>query len=460
MNNKILNKIFAGRKLESSEIDVEEKKELYELMLKYGMSKSTAYLRFFDKGFCKWEIIGIINLSNDFLNSITQNKVVGDSTEQIHETSYSIASFIKDFEGNNFYELISRMKVGTKLCDSMAKYGMSSQMTVRTRFKENNWKPWELIGIKTIIEDYFIKNTDSMKNLLNTSNTKKENEGNLIPDITSQKIKSDDKTSNTSNIKEQVLIITPTLQEVIDESTCHFSKVDETQHQEGNTNVHKFNYCYDYRFLENWFKANKDVKRYGVMKDVFEMSYYKTLQNWIQGLTMMPATQIMRFCNYYSVPIECFFVDRNKLAVDDEDEYFKEIQAEPTGGWKDFKDRPGIHIYDPSTETHLESKIPRRFTQDQPIESSRVAQEQTDAILTDSNDKKDNNDFPEVNTDFVSEYKRREEILIERHRIEMLELEKKHAQREKELYDYFLQKIEAERNHHNEILLKLLERSN
>ena len=44
--------------------------------------------------------------------------------------------------------------MGKVLCDRMSELGMSSQMTVRTRFKEDDWKPWELKGVKAIIEEY------------------------------------------------------------------------------------------------------------------------------------------------------------------------------------------------------------------------------------------------------------------------------------------------------------------
>ena len=44
--------------------------------------------------------------------------------------------------------------MGAKLCDYMAQFGMASQMTVRTRFRANDWKQWELFGVGNIIEEY------------------------------------------------------------------------------------------------------------------------------------------------------------------------------------------------------------------------------------------------------------------------------------------------------------------
>lgn len=56
----------------------------------------------------------------------------------------------------------------------------------------------------------------------------------------------------------------------------------------------KFNYQYDYQFLSNWLNENKNIRRKNVM-EVLEMSDYKTFQNWTEGKTIMPPSQMMRF---------------------------------------------------------------------------------------------------------------------------------------------------------------------
>ena len=121
--------------------------------------------------------------------------------------------------------------------------------------------------------------------------------------------------------------------------------------------MNNYNFCYNYGFLADWLKANPEVKKYGVLHEL-EMSDYRTLQNWMEGLTMMPLTQMMKFCNRYNVPVTAFFFDENA----DEGSVFSTIhngaQIEPTGGWKESNRRVGMKSGDPRTNLHFISKIP------------------------------------------------------------------------------------------------------
>jgi hypothetical protein len=117
------------------------------------------------------------------------------------------------------------------------------------------------------------------------------------------------------------------------------------------------NFCYNFGFLADWFRANPKIKKYDVLHEM-GMSDYKTLQNWIDGVTIMPTTQIMRFCNLYNVPITAFFFDENA----EEDSVFSPIHAgatiEPVGGWKETTRRAGIKVCDPRTNIHNVSELP------------------------------------------------------------------------------------------------------
>lgn len=118
-----------------------------------------------------------------------------------------------------------------------------------------------------------------------------------------------------------------------------------------------FNFCYNYAFLQDWLKANPKIKRYDVLAEM-EMSYYRTLQNWMEGATMMPLTQMMKFCNRYNVPITAFFFDANA----DDDSIFTPIppgaMIEPAGGWVENDRRTGIKTGDPRTDIHIPSNLP------------------------------------------------------------------------------------------------------
>lgn len=117
------------------------------------------------------------------------------------------------------------------------------------------------------------------------------------------------------------------------------------------------NYTYNYRFLADWIRENKNVQRREIL-DALGINDYKTLQNWTEGVTMMPLTQMMRFCNHYSVPLGCFFYDMNARANIDAEGPDVNSQTEPRGGWKECEGKRGRHIYDPTTTIHMISKIP------------------------------------------------------------------------------------------------------
>ena len=67
MTKNIWKKILDGGILSATDITPEEKKQLYTLFDGYGMPKSTCYNRFFDKGFCQWEIMGVSHIQDVFL---------------------------------------------------------------------------------------------------------------------------------------------------------------------------------------------------------------------------------------------------------------------------------------------------------------------------------------------------------------------------------------------------------
>lgn len=118
-----------------------------------------------------------------------------------------------------------------------------------------------------------------------------------------------------------------------------------------------YNFCYNYGFFADWLNANPKIRRYDVLHEL-GMSDYRTLQNWMEGKTMMPLTQMMKFCNRYNVPLTAFFYDEHA----DENSVFAPIDIsamiEPDGGWKESDRRAGIKVGDPRTDTHHSSILP------------------------------------------------------------------------------------------------------
>lgn len=155
MTKKILKKICAGTALDVNDMTPDEKKELYSHLLTYGMPMSTSYHRLFEIGFRPWQIMGVSRIRDEFL--ATNTCCLDDNgTEDHGSRGYGYVLTLSDsYDDSKFYDMVTDLKMGAKLCDYMAEKGMDSQMTVRTRFKANDWKPWELKGIKSILEELY-----------------------------------------------------------------------------------------------------------------------------------------------------------------------------------------------------------------------------------------------------------------------------------------------------------------
>ena len=119
-----------------------------------------------------------------------------------------------------------------------------------------------------------------------------------------------------------------------------------------------YNFCYNYNFLSDWMKANPHIKRMDLLNNL-EMCDYGTLAKWLNGVTMMPLTQMMKFCNRYSVPITAFFYD--ELA--DDNSVFSPLNIdamiEPAKGWPDSNRKAGIKVCDPRSAEHIASNLPK-----------------------------------------------------------------------------------------------------
>lgn len=154
MTKEICKKITSGGTFSVDDLTPEEKKALTALFVENGMSGSTVYMRFFDKGFDQWELFGVTKLREEFLAS-TFASIDGSEDEEEGSKGYGyVLTLAPDYDDSKFYDIISQLKIGKRLCDFMAERGMASQMTVRTRFKANDWKPWELKGVNAILEEF------------------------------------------------------------------------------------------------------------------------------------------------------------------------------------------------------------------------------------------------------------------------------------------------------------------
>lgn len=137
MRSEKFNNILNGNGIAtSSDFSADEKRFMFSVMEKYGMSVVTANYRFFRDGFSEWEMKGIRALIEEF----------------VEDEGINI-----DFEDRipSFYHSLPRKET---FKDFMEKQGMCRKTAV-VRFSQDNFKPWELIGVKQIIESYILNET-------------------------------------------------------------------------------------------------------------------------------------------------------------------------------------------------------------------------------------------------------------------------------------------------------------
>lgn len=127
----------------------------------------------------------------------------------------------------------------------------------------------------------------------------------------------------------------------------------------------EYNIVYNYGFLADWMQANPSIKRNEILQSM-EMSDYNTLRNWVDGATMLPLTQLMKFCNRFNVPITAFFLDEKA----DDTSIIAPITPssiiEPAGGWPDPSRKAGIKVCDPRSSIHMITTMPAYIRVDKP----------------------------------------------------------------------------------------------
>ena len=117
----------------------DEKQALYNLFGRYGATNSFAYQRIFKEGFDEWELLGVDAIIKKFNEDHHINIEVGKS----------MYSSLPDTD-------IASIK--TKFCREMAALGMKHRNTISRRFDADNWKEYERIGMRRIINEFLDEN--------------------------------------------------------------------------------------------------------------------------------------------------------------------------------------------------------------------------------------------------------------------------------------------------------------
>lgn len=141
------------------DVPAEEKKNMMEFFRRKGMSSSTYYLRFFQKGFDNWEIEGVDACKRQFLDlpdvakALLEYEDKGDVSPSEKGYLYVLAQSDKP---GVFYSCLKQVGCGlcTKFFAYMSDRGMSST-TVIKRFVLDEWKEWEREGINNLLEKFY-----------------------------------------------------------------------------------------------------------------------------------------------------------------------------------------------------------------------------------------------------------------------------------------------------------------
>lgn len=161
MTKEIVEKIANSyTPLQVDDLSVEDKKALYVVLAKKGFTFATFYLRFFQKGFSKWEIEGINECKRQFLllpevSQLLLDYVGEDDPQMVNGDKGYLYTLAQSDEPGLFYSCLKRANAG--MCNKFIAYmnerGMSAA-TVIKRFTVENWKPWEQEGIRSILASY------------------------------------------------------------------------------------------------------------------------------------------------------------------------------------------------------------------------------------------------------------------------------------------------------------------
>lgn len=161
MTKEIVEKIANSyTPLQVDDLSVEDKKAMYVVLAKKGFTLATFYLRFFQKGFSKWEIEGINECKRQFLllpdvSQLLLDYVGEDDPQMVNGDKGYLYTLAQSDEPGLFYSCLKRANAG--MCNKFIAYmnerGMSAA-TVIKRFTVENWKPWEQEGIRSILASY------------------------------------------------------------------------------------------------------------------------------------------------------------------------------------------------------------------------------------------------------------------------------------------------------------------
>ncbi len=166
MNKLLIEKLsIPGEKFATTDMTPDEKKALMAFLELKGMPNSTFYLRFFQKGFDKWEMLGIKNCKSQFLKlpDVAQTLLEAQTTsDELPGNKGYLYTLAQDETPGVFYRAlkVAKVHINDTFVPYMQELGMSSNATISKRFNVEDWKAWEYQGIKSALEEFVESNCE------------------------------------------------------------------------------------------------------------------------------------------------------------------------------------------------------------------------------------------------------------------------------------------------------------
>ena len=178
MTIQIFDGLFGGGLLSPTDLTADEKKRLYQWMQGLGASESFTYTRCFRDGFAQWELMGVWQAKVEYLRLLhTEEKVpievrcvetikTEDGETYRYRHFYEVDGEERSFDitaKGDFWRFLGEVRKRQHFCDYMARLGMKSKTTVSKRFTADDWRDYELSGIRSSIQMFVESEQEAAK---------------------------------------------------------------------------------------------------------------------------------------------------------------------------------------------------------------------------------------------------------------------------------------------------------
>ncbi|MBQ0075024.1 MAG: hypothetical protein KBT34_12640 [Prevotella sp.] len=196
----------------------------------------------------------------------------------------------------------------------------------------------------------------------------------------------------------------------------------------------KHDYYYNFGYLSQWMTANPELSKRKVLQSLGSNDY-ECFNRWLNGEITMPTSILLKFCNIFGVPLSNFFRDKNAdtnswiVAPSIND------MIEPQGGYPNYGHKMGRQTINPHSDLFIESNDPMMPIVDKSIMACDKCSEESETIQT-----------------LKLTMSHQKEILEERHKQEIANIQKEWAIKEMELR----KQIEEENKEERKRLLNII----